>query len=125
MNKIEKMAMIGFLGIDRTEFQTIAIPAVSLERGMPLGIGKCTAVILRLNLIQLNALSGAAGNAVVQVYYGDRNSQLFELIRGSNSELIICKDLSEIYIRTSYTQTPTQQNFVQAMIYHNDGEENG
>lgn len=97
----------------KTIFKTIVIPTTALNQGIPIGQGKCKAVLLRLNNTILNNSAGTLiPVAERNVYYGDANGQFFELTNGQTSELILCEDLSEVYIRGNGTL-----NRIQAMIY--------
>lgn len=120
MTPIE-VSRLGFLGITRTEFRTIDVP-LSADAGKEIGQGRCTAVKLRLNRIRYNLIAGTPQDCLF-IYYGDRNNQRWELERGETSELIICKDLSEVYVKSPFTPSATVQSFIEIIIYHNDREE--
>ncbi len=105
--RIQQFGMLQ--GIAKTKF--IAVPvAVTLTQGVPIGMGKCRAVILRLNQYTRNDTGGGL-QAVEAAYYGDDQSQEFELLRGVDSEIIFCTDLQEVFIRSAEACT------VQILIY--------
>lgn len=120
-NDITDAAQLGFLGVTRVEFKTIQVP-LSLDQGKEIGQGRCCAVRLRLNQVQYNVTAGTA-QACLFVYYGDRNNQRWELERGETSELLICKDQSEIFVKSPFAPSTTVQAFLEIMIYHNDALE--
>lgn len=100
----------------RTDFLTVTIPATALKRGLPIGDGKCLAVVLYLNSLAHNTVTNTATAAnLAQIYYGDARSQERELIRGQQSDIIFCKDLSEVYVRGNGVE-----NHIQVLIYLND-----
>lgn len=100
--------LLPLLNITQTEFFTVQLKASANVRGIPIGTGACKAVRLRVNVLVRNSQTATpiAANERL-VYYGDRNSQEFELYAGDgvmftpSSELIICQDLSEVYIRSN------------------------
>lgn len=91
----------------KTNFFTIAfenkLPPNFNEFGMPIGNGKCKAVILRTNLMARNKsdikVPSNSTGATVAFYVGDQNSQEYEVMIGQDSPLFLCNDLSEIFIR--------------------------
>ncbi len=95
----QKLDLLLERGIKKTRFFTIPL-AVTNETGVEIGIGKCRAVILRLNKYTRNTTSGAV-QAVETAYYGDAKSQEFELLSGIDSEILFCEDLSEVFVRTA------------------------
>lgn len=82
------------------------------EKGQQIGIGKCKAVILRMNVYQLNTEDE---NALPYFYYGDADSQTLECLRGDNSNVIFATRLEQIYIRIP--ALTTDKVAVQILIY--------
>jgi hypothetical protein len=121
-NRIADILLKTYLRIpQRTQFATVIIPASALLEGLPLGIGKCVGVELQLNSYVLNTTTAAqVAVNLFNIYYGDSGSQAFELAIGnnvvatgspspqSNSGMIYCKDLSEIYVRGNGVATGVQ-----------------
>lgn len=100
-----------------TRFFTVKLPATAVGFGIPLGDGKCQGVSLKTNNFVLNTTTGTgvAGNLRV-FYYGDANSQLYEYdASGNPTDIIYCKDLSEVYIRCL-----TADTHIQVMVYLSD-----
>lgn len=93
-----------------TKFTNARLERAMVSTGIEIGRGKCRAVILRLNQYDRNS-TNATLQAVEQAYYGDSQSQEFELLRGVDSELIFCNDLSEVFVRA-----PEACN-IQVLIY--------
>lgn len=115
----EQMALL-MNRITRTKFFTVTVPATANVQGVPIGDGKCVAVVLYLNSLVLNTQANASTAAnLAQVYYGDQQSQFRELIRGQQSDIIFAKDLSEIYVRGNGIE-----NHVQVIAYMSDDNEN-
>ena len=113
LNIEQKIDLLLARAIVNTHFATVAIPATASQRGKPIGQGKCKAVILYLNSLVLNT-TGNEGTIKeqAQIYYGDNRSQFRELIRGQVSDIIFCKDLSEVYVRCNGIE-----NVVQVTVY--------
>jgi len=104
--------------LTETRTITVTVPASGVDKGFPIGQGRCKAVILRLN----NYLYNTTTNALTPtnqglLYYGDSSQQRFELIRSAssdiNSELIICSDLNQVWIKG----IPNVANEIQVIIY--------
>lgn len=101
MNKEIRSALTGVLGITQTHFATVTINVNSrpqVDKGQPIGAGNCIAVQLFVNPIDRNTQN--AITLQYPVYYGDRSKQEIALEAGKYSELIFCKDLSEVYVRS-------------------------
>ena len=113
MTTEQKIDLLLSRGITKTEFKIIRV-AVTPEVGITLGQGGnaigCKAVILRLNQYERNSTNGTL-QGVEQMYYGDAQSQEFELLRGVDSELIFCNNLQEVFVRTPTACT------VQILLY--------
>jgi hypothetical protein len=96
--------------ITKTRFATITVPVN--DKGIPLGQGKCKAVVLHLNYYVLNN-SDVFQNTDFNgsgIYYGDSNQQTCELLFNTTSQnaggintrssnIIFCNDLSEVWVR--------------------------
>lgn len=119
MTNPEKLNLLLMNNITRTQFATINLPATAGAKGLPIGDiggGKCIAVILRINQAVLDSLTATAiATNQTLAYYGDARGQFFELRAGVNSEIIFCKDLTEVYVRGIGIATT-----VQVLIYVND-----
>ena len=119
MDTSKKLNLLLMNNITRTQFASVNLPATAGAKGLPVGDiggGKCIAVILRINLAVLDSLTATAiPTNQTLAYYGDARGQFFELRAGVNSEIIFCKDLSEVYIRGIGIATT-----VQILIYVND-----
>lgn len=110
---IQHKFLLHEMNIVTTQIKTIVIPATSDLIGMPLGIGKCSAVVLYLNRYVYNTTTATEIPANQRIiYYGDKESQARELIAGLQSDIIFCKDLSDVYIRNNGVE-----NVIQATIY--------
>ncbi len=109
MTNEQKLDLLLKRGLTKTSFRTIPV-AVSQTVGKPIGLGECKAVILRLNNYTRNTTTGAV-QAVETAYYGDEQTQEFELLRGIDSEIIFCEDLSEVFVRTAEACT------IQVLVY--------
>lgn len=104
--------------IYKTQFATVNIPAAANPQGLPLGQGKCIAVILYLNKLVLNTQTNTDTAAdVAQVYYGDSQGQFRELLRGQSSDVIFCTDLEQVYVRGNGVA-----NQIQVTIYVDENE---
>jgi hypothetical protein len=115
----QKIDLLLTRDITHTQFGTISVPATALLKGVKIGQGKCRAVVLYLNSLALNTTTNAATAAILaQVYYGDSRSQFRELIRGQQSDIIFCTDLSQVYVRGNGTA-----NKIQATIYLTDEDD--
>lgn len=111
MSKELDNILLGFLGTTETEFKTVIVRQ-TLISGVPVGIGGCRAIRLRLNQYERNSVN-ATNATQTQVYYGDSNAQEVELLRGTWSELIVCSDLNKVFVRNPFS---TAAN-VQIMVY--------
>jgi len=114
--------------ITKTRFATITVPVN--DKGIPLGQGKCKAVVLHLNYYLLNgnqntqSMSYAGG-----IYYGDSNQQTCELlfntinaasnsINTRSSNIIFCNDLSEVWVRGKADRDSGQTEYqLEVIIY--------
>jgi len=114
MPKIERYALLKQLGVTRTRFTTVIVPATAVDKGFALGEGKCKAVVLQINALVYNSATlTSIPNSQKGLYYGDSNQQRLELFAFlTTSEVFICKDLSDIYIKGRGITTE-----VQVLIY--------
>lgn len=105
----EKIDLLLSRGITRTRFASINLDAAMLS-GVPLGQGKCKAVLLRANHYQTYTASTVQGAATgLKFYYGDKNQQTVEYLLNPNttagntnqrdSQLIFCEDLQDVWVR--------------------------
>lgn len=100
-------------GLTRTRSFYVIVPEND-EQGIPIGKGACKAVILRLNKYRYNTKNVSK---VEYIYFGDSNAQQFELDIGEESQLIVCQDLSEIYVRTSVGHWSNEVAEVSVLVY--------
>jgi hypothetical protein len=106
----------------KTEFKLVPVQNASL--GVPLGLGKCKAVRLKLNAFPLD--DGSNYVALPNyIYYGDAQSQQIELMatdlantsaQDGYSPLIYCRDLSEVFIRYNTGQNPVTV-YLNVLVY--------
>lgn len=93
----------------KTIFKTVIIPASAGNFGKPIGDGKCLGVIIKNNAYILN---GAALTNIPAserfLYVGDMSGQFWQLVSNSSTDLILCEDLSEIYVRSPSTNARVQ-----------------
>ncbi len=109
-------------GFVKTEFKTVVI-ANTPTSGIPIGLGKCKAVRLKLNGFTRNG-GGAYINTPLFIYYGDAQSQEVELcivdkanmVDQGYTPLIYCRDLSEVFIRFDVNGGPSSA-IVQVIVY--------
>src|SRR4051812_13115889 len=99
-DELQNYTLTGFLGITFSELKTVKVEANTTETGIALGQGECKAVRIRLNAFTRN--SNAVAIVPEYFYYGDSQSQEFELETGVNSELIPCTNLNQIWVRNPY-----------------------
>lgn len=106
---LDSSTLLPIIGATKTNFATISIPqtanGVNYTQGRPIGNGKCKAVMLRLNALFRNSTSAVYSPSTIYYsagfYLGDQNRQEYEVLAGTNSPLIICNDLSEVWVRLS------------------------
>lgn len=84
------------IGMTKTRTFYLLVPENNVQ-GIEIGKGACKGVIIRLNKYKNNTDDASA---VLYVYYGDSTAQQYELEQGKESQLILCTDLSQIYVRT-------------------------
>lgn len=93
--------------ITKTEFSSVTLQAATPDYGIPIGQGKCKAVILRYNQYERNSRTTLLEST--HIYYGDSNRQEFELISNEagnriapfNSEIIFCDNLEDVFVRAA------------------------
>lgn len=98
-------------GFSKTKFFTKPV-GESPDTGIPIGVGACKAVMLKLNAFKRNDIESAVGNTAnlpYYIYFGDSNSQEMELISltpggittalAGWSPLIYCENLQEVFVR--------------------------
>lgn len=129
MNEIEqKIDLLLARQITKTRFATITVPVN--DKGIPLGQGKCKAVVLHLNyfLLNDNEFTQNDGGTAGGIYYGDSNQQTCELlfnttpattlgINTRSSNIIFCNDLSEVWVRGKTTDAGTTPFQLEVIIY--------
>ena len=122
----EKIELLLLRGITKTRFASLNLTA-AMVAGIPLGQGKCKAVLLRANHYQTYTASTVQGAASgLKFYYGDKNQQTIEYLLNPNttagdtnqrdSQLIFCEDLQDVYVR--FTDNAPDTLEIQITIYH-------
>lgn len=96
------------LGVTRTKFLTVSAnkPGANFNLGQAIGQGLCKAVKLHVNAYTRNANTLLVATNFY-IYYGDPLAQEHELtvvnnsgnVNTRDSELIICSDLNQVWIR--------------------------
>lgn len=121
----EKLDLLLSRGITKTKFASLNLEA-AMVAGVPLGQGKCKAVLLRANHYQTytSTVQGAATG--LKFYYGDKNQQTIEYLLNPNttagntnqrdSQLIFCEDLQDVYVRFVDAAPATLE--IQITIYY-------
>ena len=112
----QEKTMLALAGVNQTNFITIPVSTLESE-GVPLGSGKCVAVVLRVNLYDRNTQTLVGGDGGAQFYIGDANRQEYEVVFGINSQVIFCSDLSEVWVRCCPLEKETDIINVQAIVY--------
>lgn len=103
--------------IERTKFFTIALPTRTNLKGVSIGSGACRGILAQTRDFAFNASTGAA--AVERVFYiGDSDAQEWQKVAsGLPSQIIPCRDLSEIYIRNGISGGTAVVQHVQVMVF--------
>lgn len=96
-----------------TDTVTVLVNPSNVE-GVKIGEGKCKAVILRLNNHESNV---ATVTSTLYFYYGDSKSQIFEVLKGENSDIIFCTDLRQVFVRIPVIAGWEAQIGIQVMVY--------
>lgn len=92
------------LTLNATNTNYIIVPiTTTLIKGKPIGFGKCKAVRFQVPQFLRNS-TVASSNPLLGIYYGDEQSQEWELLRGAvtNTSLIVTDRLEKIYIRSQH-----------------------
>lgn len=112
MNTTTDLSLLMSAGISKTTFKTLPVKETN-NVGISIGQGACKAVIIKLNFFMRNA-EDSAEQIIEQIYIGDTNAQEFELLTGTNSPVIFCENLEEIFVRNPYPSIA----YVQVLIYN-------
>lgn len=107
-----------------TRFFAKRVPVSAFLSGVPLGQGKCQAVILGRNQRVLNTTTFAFLPIQNQLSYsGDERGQFVEVdpssARRPQASVLWCRDLSEIYVRPVSNVSDV---VVQVMVYLSDDD---
>jgi hypothetical protein len=108
---IDEILQLGLLGITETIFDTVKVEQ-TLEKGIPIGKGKCKAVRLQLNQYVRNSVTGVAAPQAA-VYFGDSQAQNTEILRSTITHLIVTDRLEKIFVRNAYAADA----YIQVWIY--------
>lgn len=95
---------------------------VNFITGKAIGNGKCKGVKLRFNFLQRDASTSNIPPDTVQnlacFYVGDANRQEYEALAGTDSPLILCNDLSEVWVRIPlYSADAAYTPAIQVIVY--------
>lgn len=102
----------------KANLQQTSTLAVKIAQNLDTGVkladnGACKAVVLRLNNFARNSVNGTQVTATY-FYWGDNQRQEFEVLRGVNSQVIFCSNLSEVQVRCPFNE----EVFIQVMVYN-------
>lgn len=106
-DKQKNLDTLQALGITKTRVTSIPVTSSNVY-GIPIGQGKCKAVVLKANHFIPNTTTPQISNVQGYFYYGDSQQQSYEYIVNvgaanvpnvRSSELIICNDLQDVWVR--------------------------
>lgn len=115
----EKLDLLLSRGLTRTRFSSVIVKS-DINRGVPIGQGKCKAVILKANHFLTYETDPQLISNSGKFYYGDQQQQTKEYLVNTNtvagdtntksSEIIFCKDLKDVWVRVC------EQGFVPSAV---------
>lgn len=111
--------------ITHTRFDRVRLGSINLNSstGVSLGVGKCSAVVLKLNLASYN-VSPLTLNQIFAFYIGDERQQTYPVMRQAQDtpQVLFCNDLSEIRIRyaADISGAGAPYPMAEIMIYESD-----
>jgi hypothetical protein len=123
----EKIDLLLSRGITKTRFTSLNLNA-GMIAGVPLGQGKCKAVLLKANHYETYTQDRAAQGSAqdLKFYYGDKNQQTVEYLVNPNeaadntnqrdSQLIFCEDLQDVWVR--FADAEPEMLEIQITIYY-------
>jgi len=123
---LDSSSLLMTLGATSTKFftkQVYSQGGVNYAQGFPIGNGKCKAVTLKVNALFRNVNSNiytVLGNFYGGcIYVGDNNRQEYEVLAGIESPLIICNDLSEVWVRVGAEMLAASEKplSIQVIVY--------
>ena len=99
-----------------TQSKSINVPLRASGIGKPLlEKGACKAVVLRLNEYVRDT---ETQTDAPYFYYGDSNEQNIEVLRGINSQVVFCDDLSEVFVRYPVLSGRDAQIVIRVIVYN-------
>lgn len=110
------------IGATKSSFFAIHVHAtLTATQGIKIGSGKCKAVRLRLNALTRDTQTAIFSVDGVQnqgcFYLGDANRQEYEVLAGTDSPLILCNDLSEVWVRFPPYLYVAPAGAIQVIVY--------